>query len=319
MNIKDMVLAQKQIKMLIDNSYKNDRLNHAYLLYGDDGVGKKEMALYFACKIYCPNGGCMECSVCKNIINGEHLNVNIIGLLDNKKLLSKEQITDLQEEYSRTSLVNGARIYIVDGIDTASVAAQNSLLKFIEEPQNQEETYGIFIARDKTKVVSTIQSRCNLIYFPTLDKKNLIASITDIPLEKKVMLSYLTNSYEEIIKLNADEKLGNVIEQVYKFMEIKNSCGAILFYLNQNNILVDSYLSYFLRFLIIIHEDMIHDFYKEDLLFYPLHDKIEVYKERYSIAEIKTKLELLLELEKRINFNVISKNILHELVVKYYC
>ncbi|UKI50689.1 MAG: hypothetical protein L6U99_04810 [Clostridium sp.] len=43
----------------------------------------------------------------------------------------------------------------------------------------------VFLSQEiKTKVVSTIQSRCNLIYFPTLDKKNLIASINDIPLEK---------------------------------------------------------------------------------------------------------------------------------------
>ena len=62
------------------------------------------------------------------------MNVDYIGTLETKKLISKEQIVELQEEFSKTSLVEGNRIYIVDGIDKASVSAQNSLLKFIEEP-----------------------------------------------------------------------------------------------------------------------------------------------------------------------------------------
>lgn len=314
-----MVLRQEKIKTLIDNTSKKRRLNHAYLLYGDDGVGKKEMAYYFACKLYCPNGGCMECQICQNIINNGHLNVEYIGVLDNKKLVSKEQITDLQTEFSKTSLVEGARVYIVDGIDTASVAAQNSLLKFIEEPQNNEETYGLFIARDITKVVSTIQSRCNLIYFPTISKEALLEEIPEIPLEPKVMLAYLTNSAEEIRGMYASEDIKNVIELVFKFMEIKNPSIAILFYLNNSSFLQDKKLLYFLQFLIIIHEDILHLLHKEDLLFYPLHDKIEVYASRNNVVDVETKLQQLLKLEARCGYNVIAKNILHELIIKFYC
>ena len=314
-----MVFQQKQIKTLIDSTYKKDRLNHAYLLYGDDGVGKKEMAYYFACKLYCPNDGCMECSTCQNIINGHHMNVEYIGVLENKKLVSKEQITDLQEEFSKTSLVEGPRVYIVDGIDTATVAAQNSLLKFIEEPINKEQTYGLFIATDKTKVVSTIQSRCNLIYFPTLDKKNLINSITDVEENTKVMLAYLTNSALEIKNLAGDELVLKTIELTLKFIEIKNSAQAILFYLNNSNVLSDTYLSYFLKFLIVIYEDMLHFKYNEDLMFYTLKDKIEKYANKYNVDKIKKDLENILMLESRINYNVVGKNILHELIRKIYC
>lgn len=315
-----MVLRQANIKTLIDNAYKKDRLSHAYLFYGDDGVGKKEMALYLACKIYCEQDGCMECQTCKTIMTEGHLNVSYIGVLENKKLVSKEQITDLQEEFSRTSLVEGPRVYIVDGIDTASIAAQNSLLKFIEEPDNQEQTFGLFLARDLGKVVSTIKSRCSLVYFPTLDKEALIASLEDIVEEDiKVMLAHITNSAEEIRSLYADEKIHNTIDLVYKFMKLKNSATAVLFYINHKNTLVSPYLGYFLRFLIIIYEDILHLYAEESLLFYPLHDKIEEYKEKVSYNLAKENLETLLQLESRSTYNVIDKNILHELIVKFYC
>lgn len=158
-----MIQNQQHIYNVLKQNKLKDRLSHAYLFYGDDGVGKKEMAYALACLFYCEHDGCLACETCKNILEGQHLNVSYIGVLDSKKLISKEQITDLQEEFSKTSLLDGPRIYIVDGIDTASASAQNSLLKFIEEPVNNTPTIGIFIATDLANVVSTIVSRCSLI------------------------------------------------------------------------------------------------------------------------------------------------------------
>ena len=130
---------------MLKKAKANGRLSHAYLFYGEDGTGKKEMAYALAALLYCPNGGCLECDTCKTILTGNHMNVDYIGIQTDKKLISKEQVNDLQEEFAKTSLVEGTRIYIVDGIDTASSAAQNSLLKFIEEPINKTPTVGIFI------------------------------------------------------------------------------------------------------------------------------------------------------------------------------
>ena len=157
MDLKLVVQNQNRIFEMLKNSYKNDRLSHAYLFYGDKGVGKKEMAYALACIVNCDDA-CLECSTCQSIIEGNHMNVEYIGIEENKTMISKDQITDLQEHFSKTSLVSGTRIYIVDGIDTASSQAQNSLLKFIEEPINNTPTIGIFIATELSNVVSTIIS-----------------------------------------------------------------------------------------------------------------------------------------------------------------
>ena len=176
MDLKLVVQNQNRIFEMLKNSYKNDRLSHAYLFYGDNGVGKKEMAYALACIINC-NDACLECETCQSIIEGNHMNVEYIGIEENKTMISKDQITDLQENFSKTSLVEGTRIYIVDGIDTASSQAQNSLLKFIEEPINNTPTIGIFIATELSNVVSTIISRCSLIHFKALSNDLLFNMI----------------------------------------------------------------------------------------------------------------------------------------------
>ena len=145
LDIKRVVKTQDKIFNMLKKAKANNRLSHAYLFYGEEGTGKKEMAYALAALLYCPNGGCLECEVCKTILTGNHMNVDYIGIAENKKLISKEQVNELQEEFAKTSLVEGTRIYIVDGIDTASSAAQNSLLKFIEEPINKTPTVGIFM------------------------------------------------------------------------------------------------------------------------------------------------------------------------------
>ena len=50
-------------------------------------------------------------------------------------------------------------------------SSSNSLLKFIEEPE--EGIYGILITTDRSKLLPTILSRCNLISLKSSKKINL--------------------------------------------------------------------------------------------------------------------------------------------------
>ena len=70
----------------------------------------------------------------------------------------------LQEEFSKTSQIEGPRIYIINHADKMSTQAANSLLKFIEEPTS-EETYGILITEQKDSILPTIISRSIILNF----------------------------------------------------------------------------------------------------------------------------------------------------------
>lgn len=203
MNVKRAVENQIVIFNMLKCAKAQNRMSHAYLFYGDKGTGKKEMAYALSCLLYCPNGGDLTCDVCKTILDGNHMNVEYIGILEDKTKISKEQITSLQDEFSKTSLVDGTRIYIIDGIDTATQAAQNSLLKFIEEPVNQTPTVGIFLANELSNVVNTIQSRCILEHFPAIPKEKEIEILESEGIDSldARLTSILTNDVDEAIDM----------------------------------------------------------------------------------------------------------------------
>ncbi len=93
------------VKMLM-NSIAKERISHAYLLEGGKGTGKFATAIQMAKSFLCSqrNGvePCHVCTNCKRIDSGNHPNLHIVkpdGLS-----IKKQQIHDLQEEFSKTGL-----------------------------------------------------------------------------------------------------------------------------------------------------------------------------------------------------------------------
>lgn len=314
-----MISNQQHIYDVLKQNKMNDRLSHAYLFYGDEGVGKKEMAYALACLFYCEHDGCFSCETCQNILNDQHLNVTYIGVLESKKLISKEQITELQEEFSKTSLLEGPRIYIVDGIDTASASAQNSLLKFIEEPINNTPTIGIFIATDLANVVSTIVSRCSLIHFPSIEVKKLIGQLEKEGIDSldAALSSLTTNNIAEAKALLETKEYAEVKTFFLDFLSIKNKKQAVLLYVNQASKFNSDNMKLFFKWLIAFYEDIFKIEDKEDLILTSLYDKILMYAKMEN-SVVYAQFQLVLDLYSKLNYNVSAKNIFHELISKLF-
>ncbi len=320
MNVSSVVKSQNKIYKILKSEKMNNRLSHAYLFYGDKGTGKKEMAYALACMLYCENGGCLECDTCKSILAGNHMNVNYFSILENKTMILKEQIMDLQEEYSKTSLVEGSRIYIVDGIDTATSAAQNSLLKFIEDPENKTETIGVFIATELSNVVNTIQSRCNLCHFgaiPKLDLKDIImeSGISDIDAR---LLSLLTNDSEEAVEMYNDPAFIDVKDAFINFISVKNKTDMVKYYLA--NVDLFSNGENIRRLLCWVIEFLLEaNLYKKDndnLILLPLCDKIEEYIKIVK-NDVRSRVLDIITLADKLKSNVTPKNVFFELTLKF--
>ncbi len=314
-----MISNQQRIYDVLKQNKQKDHLSHAYLFYGEEGVGKKEMAYALACLFYCEHDGCLECPTCKTILEGQHLNVSYIGILESKKLISKEQITDLQEEFSKTSLEEGPRIYIVDGIDTASASAQNSLLKFIEEPVNNTPTIGIFIATDLANVVSTIVSRCALVHFPSVDVKKRIEQLKQEGIDAfdASLLSLITNNIAEAKELAMTSVYLDTKGLFQRFLDVKNKKQAILFYVNEMSKSDFEHMKLFFKWLVAFYEDIFKIEDKEDLILTGLYDKIILYAKTEK-SVLKSQFELVLDLYSKLDYNVSAKNIFHELISKLF-
>ena len=303
---------------MLKQSKINNRLSHAYLFYGDNGVGKLNMAYALACLLYSDNDIDYDNPNIKAILDGNHMNVNYIGIEDNKTIISKEQIQKLQDEFSKTSLVEGPRIYIVDGIDTASAAAQNSLLKFIEEPENKEKTVGVFIANEPSNVLSTIISRCSLIHFNAITFENEIKIITSNGIEEldAILASLLTNDANDAIKIAQDKDFLITKELFLKLINLKTDKEKVLFYINnQNYFSIESNLKMLLQWILTFLEDSIRvNDSSSGLILKPIYDKIKGYN-KLKLSSLKDNLNKVLGLFDKFKYNISCKNIFHELVI----
>ena len=68
---------------------------------------------------------------------------------------------DLQKDYSNKSLLDGKRIYVVKEADKLNPASANTILKFLEEPE--EDIIAILLTQNRYKILETILSRCQIL------------------------------------------------------------------------------------------------------------------------------------------------------------
>ncbi len=213
MPLKDYSTVQPKVMKLLTNSYNKGRLAHAYLFEGEKGTKKKEIALEFAKMLYCENKD-NSCDICINCLRIEHNNhPNVLLIEPDNNTIKKEQILYLQQEYSKTNLEPGPKIYIIEDIDKMSNNAANSILKFIEEPH--DNTYTILITDNLHQILPTIISRCQVINFQPIPKQEIIQYLIENQVDSYIasICANLTNDLEDALTI-ANENITTVIDLV---------------------------------------------------------------------------------------------------------
>ena len=159
----------------INKIIENNKVSHAYLIEINDYDTDKEYIFDFIKMILCDI----------SYGNLEKENNNIIKLIDDDNYpdikiiepegstIKKSQMLDLQKDYSNKSLLDGKRIYVLKEADKLNPASANTILKFLEEPE--EDIIAILLTTNRYKIIETILSRCQIL---TL-KENSIPIIED--------------------------------------------------------------------------------------------------------------------------------------------
>ena len=75
--------------------------------------------------------------------------------------IKKEQLLELQKDFSKTSIESDKMIYIVYEAEKMNSASANTILKFLEEPF--PGIIAILLTNNIHKVINTIVSRCQII------------------------------------------------------------------------------------------------------------------------------------------------------------
>lgn len=121
--------------------------------------------------------------------------------------ISKDMVDSLQERFSKTAVEkNGQRVYIIRNCENATVAAQNSMLKFLEEPG--AGITAILITDNINRLLPTILSRCTLLPFVPMPAELLHQSAMERGFDEReaVLVSHIIKEADELEKVWDDKK-----------------------------------------------------------------------------------------------------------------
>jgi DNA polymerase-3 subunit delta' len=191
MNGYESILGHAEAIDLLERVTASGRLPQALLFQGPAAVGKATVARIFACALLCErieDAPCGVCTSCRLVASGGHPDLSRIGLLAKRAAASgddegptasgelrKQVLVDQIRELARVAAlaprVAGRRLFIIDPADQMNGAAQNALLKTLEEPPG--ETVLILIASRSHLLLPTIRSRCFVVRFAALPTREL--------------------------------------------------------------------------------------------------------------------------------------------------
>lgn len=190
---------------VINKYFSNGNIRHAYLLETKD----YNKVLIIAKKIL-KDYNCHEKNIDYLIDNGLYPDLKIID--PDGQWIKKEQILNLQSDFKIKSVYDNKRVYIIKNAENLNKSAANTMLKFLEEPE--ENIIALLVTGSKNKVLETIVSRCQYIMLDT---------------NKEVDESYEPISME-IFNLLEIQKQGSTLEIMKKLDDIgdKNNIRSIL-------------------------------------------------------------------------------------------
>jgi DNA polymerase-3 subunit delta' len=162
-------IGHEEIRNRLHEGAQRNRLAHALLFTGPAGIGKSRVALELAARLLCEHtvsAPCGECSACAQVGAGTHPDYLRVGLVSGKKEISIDAVRQLKRMMSMRAISGARKIGVIDDADRLSLAAQNALLKTLEEPPHGSVL--ILITASVPALLPTVRSRCQLQVFHPL-------------------------------------------------------------------------------------------------------------------------------------------------------
>ncbi len=135
----------------------NDRENHpihpVWMLCGPRGIGKSTLAYKIAKQVYGNVGDFFIIDLAHNL--DDRGNVK-----SDAKAISVNTVRNMIERMQMSSMSGQWRVILIDAVDELTVAAENAILKLLEEPPQQ--TLFLLVTHQLSNVLPTVRSRARV-------------------------------------------------------------------------------------------------------------------------------------------------------------
>lgn len=179
---------------LIGLAKQRERLAHALLVHGREGVGQLEFAIALSRQLLCESPtrqglACARCAACNWFSLGNHPDFRLIQpenldpeseneTEDAKKekkstQIRIEQVRSLQDFLAVGTHRAGHRVIVLHPADAMNAATQNALLKSLEEPP--PATVFMLVTSRSHRLLATVRSRCQRVPVPFPDRPEALS------------------------------------------------------------------------------------------------------------------------------------------------
>ncbi|MDO3386579.1 DNA polymerase III subunit delta' [Gilvimarinus sp. SDUM040013] len=142
----------------------SERLPHAIMLAGPQGLGKRHfarvMAQYLLCQSPRSESACGRCKSCELNKAGTHPDYKTVAPEEPGKAIRVDDIRALAETQGKTAQQSGYKVVVLEPAEAMNTNAANALLKTLEEPA--EKTLLVLVSDAPSSVLPTIRSRCQI-------------------------------------------------------------------------------------------------------------------------------------------------------------
>ena len=301
--------SQPIIYKILKNAILNDKCSHAYLIETGGFYDSLGFTMAFVKSLLCPKKNltkekCGNCHQCEVIDSGNFPEIEIIkpdGLW-----IKKEQLQNLQKEFNTKALIGNKRVYIIMEADRLNKSSANSILKFLEEPDNN--LIAILLTDNIYNVLTTIISRCQIL---KLKSTNIINSSLNQCQKLKQITASNSNIEDDII----NQKIEKAIDFVNYYE--KNHLNTML-HINKlwhDNITTKE--EYLIAFEVIInyYKDILNYNLLKPLEIFELNDNIKKIAQNNSTQEICKKITKIVTLKDLIKYNINTSLLMDKLIM----
>jgi DNA polymerase-3 subunit delta' len=168
------IAGHRHLLELVAGATVRGTLPPSLIFAGPEGVGKRMAAIALAQLLNCLSpreasaGGpdaCGECASCKRIARGVHADILLIAPEESGSI-KIEAIRDAIDRAAYRPFEGRRRVVVIDDADAVIEAAQNALLKTLEEPP--PASVFVLVTSRPDLLLPTVRSRCQRLRFGRL-------------------------------------------------------------------------------------------------------------------------------------------------------
>lgn len=173
-------MGNAPVKEALSRAFSSGRFPHALLFTGEKGTGKNTLAALTARALVCRRpelAPCGECPGCIRAKAGSHPDIRVIQGSGVSGALGVEAAGRMLEDAYRMPEEAAYNVYIVRLGQSTQPAAQNKLLKLIEEPP--KSAVFILLCPTAEAVLPTIRSRAQIFALRPPDSEEAAGWLTE--------------------------------------------------------------------------------------------------------------------------------------------